>query len=210
MSFQINLLEEEEVRDTSRVSRKFMMILGGAGFVAVLFASVLFTSWRLRSVEGELADQKSGIEDLKPAYERALKIKESLGWREDALSELESWRNSSVDVDVFLADVGGHVPENIQLLNMHFMGNLVRRPARAELAAGVFREYQLKLSGQAVGEGADSDVLEYIRDLQEDESFKELLTTSRLQSMRSASKSGADQAIRAFSIVCDMEARLWH
>ncbi len=82
MKCQVNLLEEVEVRDTSRVSRKFIAILSVASVVLLLLSTVLFTSWRLNSLEGKLADTAAQIEELKEPYESAVAVKTTapLNW----------------------------------------------------------------------------------------------------------------------------------
>ena len=211
MNYQVNLLEEVEVRDTSRVSKKFMMILGVGALVAVLFLTVLITSWRLNSVEGKLAEVQAEIEELKPEFERALKVKEDLAWREKVFSELEGWQSASVDLDEFLNSMGMLVPENIQMIDLRFEGNLSVRAPLPDAPVQRVRKYNMQLSGKAVGEGADSAVLEFIRSLQDSKDFEGLLTSAKLQRMHNAGATLKDdgQVVRSFSIDCAMEERAW-
>ena len=209
MSYQVNLLDEGEVRDTSRVSQKFIAIMGGGALVALMFFTVLFISWRLNSVEAKLSDTQDYIEDMKPAYDRVMKTDAELKRRTAAFDELEGWKNTSIDLVDCIQAVGREVPDSIQLIDLKLSGKLKSSSASSKATATRLRGYSLKISGKSEGERADSSVLDFIRTLQEVESLKTYLESAKLDSMRNTGANNESGSIRAFSITCAMEDKPW-
>jgi hypothetical protein len=154
MNLRVDLILESERRSASMINTKSIMRIAaivGPVLLVVLISGFAFNIWQLKN---HLDSLNKTLEVELPKKEKALKIRAELNANIQILSEIEGWQKSRIDWADQLVGIQKEIPDKMQLENMTVSHSIVITnflPARL---------YSMTLSGQAVGDTAQTLVMQ--------------------------------------------------
>ncbi|MBT3294434.1 MAG: hypothetical protein HN919_13335 [Verrucomicrobia bacterium] len=175
MNLRADLIFASEQRSANVVSLRSITrvasIVGpviAAGLIAFIVMNALTLANKVKNIEREWLDTE-------PRKEQALKVLNAGGINDDILSEIETWRHSSVDWAPQFLSIQESISPNIQLDSMRISQTLKQNDKG--IAA---RSFTLSLAGKAVGKAAETAVEGLQKHFIESTDFKDLIASAEI------------------------------
>ena len=211
MNLPVNLLEDAEVRNTSRVSRKFLIQLAVGMVVVVAVGWVGLLLWKQSSLGRQVRHLQAEYDEMKPRQERVNELLDNLRWHEDVMDELTGWQAATVAWHEELDALAQVVPTNMQFVSMEVTGSLQLRPSEQDQPTKFWRQYKIDLIGIAQGEDPDNTVLSFIKALPETENLQEHWESGKLHRIQNeVAGPNRDEVVgRRFELAVSFKEREW-
>lgn len=194
---RVNLLKKSECRYQGAVSRRFMLV--SIVVTPILIIAVL-SGVKLIQYGGVQVNLRASREiwnTLEPKLANALDQQRGLKANRQAISLLNGWKESQVQMEGLLLDIQNAIPESVQLTRIS-----IRSKVKTSLyhdADELGLSYRLALQGVSQGAQAEDAVINLRRDLLKREHVLAVFDSVKLTSMRK--RRGADgENMREFSL----------
>jgi cell division protein FtsI/penicillin-binding protein 2 len=198
MNLQVNLLLESERRSGTFVRWKFMVLWG----VIILFISLIIISVWVNILANNAKKHKESLEEhikqIQPLKQNVAEMQRRLAKHKKVAELMAGWRNSRIDVYLFLDKFRLLVPANMQIT--YFMLTQKINTSKPAKISG-----SLKLEGKVIGKYAKNNVTELDRNLRESEPFLNYIEDVKVQSFEAAEEEMSD--IRLFEIGGELKTR---
>lgn len=153
----VNLLYVEEQRSASPVSLWLMVRVAiGAGLFLVIFWTFMF-SLGYSSLKHQVSTLDTEWKYTDPKYKVALQVRNALAARVATLKALQGWRDARIAWGRQLDDLGGIVPEAVQLTEIHVSHTVVAQ--KNNVPARVF---EVKFAGRTSAERSEVNVVQFL------------------------------------------------
>ena len=203
ISLHINLLLDAERRNSSRVSRRFIIYIT-TGLAAFLFLVVILISYRgAYSTRQQLRFAEEEKKQLEPVYKSIIILRQELGELQSLTNALMGWAQSRPDWPRLLFSLQTMVPPDIQLTRLNINETV-------SLADNLpLRVITLYLRGKATGAHPERDVQQLERDLKEKAPFGDIMEAAQVKQFEAAKDQGQEN-VRIFELECRLkEAKLF-
>lgn len=195
---RVNLLKKSEQRYQGTVSRRFILI---SVVVTPILLIAVFSAIKMvqyTGVQADLKAKRSIWENIEPQLALFNEKNQSLTVNRKVLDLFEGWEQSQLPMEEILNGIQQTVPGNIQLTRLSIRGaingSVYETPQDMEL------DYTMQVEGQAQGERAETDVWQFLTDLNDSATISSGFETIRLAgSMRQIQRSNGETA-RTFRI----------
>lgn len=195
---RVNLLKKSEQRYQGTVSRRFILI---SVVVTPILLIAVFSAIKMvqyTGVQSDLKAKRAIWENIEPQLALFNEKNQSLTINRKVLDLFEGWEQSQLPMAEILNGVQQIVPGNIQLMRLSVRGaidgSVYETPQDMEL------DYSMQVEGQAQGERAETDVWQFLTDLNDNATISSQFATIRLAgSMRQIQRSNGESA-RTFRI----------
>lgn len=195
MNLHVNLIVDSEVRNSSRVSRNFLVkaTVTSAAVLALVFVVVVFVGSHFARQAMLFSEQER--KQLDPVFRSVSDLRRQLAELQDMTNAITVWSRTRPDWPSLLAGLQSVVPANIQLTRMTVNENINQvdnTPARV---------VTLYIQGRAAGEHADRDVQELEKSLKEKPPFNGFVEHAEVKQFEAA-KNEAQENLRVFDLEC--------
>lgn len=200
MNLHVNLILESEIRSSSRVSRKFIVIVVASTVAAILLVSAAFVLFLAHSAEKSLLFAEQERKQLAPVFAAVNDLKKELAVFQDLTNAISTWGQSRLEYPALFTGLQKIVPDNIQLTRMTL------NDAFATDAGAPTRTVSIYLQGKAIGENAEDDVAKMEKSLVGNPPFDAVMESAKVKHFEAA-KNLQQADLRIFDIECRFKPR---
>ncbi len=195
MHLRADLIFPNEQRSASMVSMKSIARVASIVGPAAVVLIIAFIVMNALTLAGKVKHADKEWADIEPRKEQALKVLNAGKVNDSILTEIESWKHSSVDWAPQMTSLQKSINPNIQLRSIR-ISQVLNQSDRGITA----RTFSMTLSGTAVGREAEAAVEGLQKLFIEDDAFRDLVASARIP------RYGADpdnKANRIFELECE-------
>lgn len=208
MSVRVNLLNQDEVRYYTAVSRAFAVRTGAIGLLLLLTLVGILFILRVSNIKSGLENNQAEWAALEPRLEKYQNLKENYKSNEGLMTEIKQWKQMKNSWDGPLFRFQTLLPDTLQFTSMDLKSSFGARIDRTKIGKGdeareivnvvPSRTYRMILQGIAEGELADETVVQFVKTIRADSAMSSLWESVKLQSLQK--KQGASDTIRVFTL----------
>ncbi|MDP6631573.1 MAG: hypothetical protein QGH29_11485 [Kiritimatiellia bacterium] len=195
MNLRADLIFPNEQRSASMVSMKSITRVASIVGPAVAILIIAFIVMNAIALAGKVKNADREWASIEPRKEQALKVLDDGKVNDGILTEIESWKHSSVDWAPQMISLQKAISPSIQLRSMR-ISQVLNQTGRGRTA----RTFSMTLSGTAVGREAETAVEGLQKHFIEDETFKETVASVKIPRY---SADPANKANRIFDLECE-------
>jgi hypothetical protein len=208
MTTRVNLLQADECRQQTTISRETLIRYGGIGGAVLAVACLGWIIWQYHGISRRHHAATREWAAIRDDYDHAKSVQEELNTNRSYLSELTGWSEARVSWREPFDELKRIVPENLQITRLSVFGE-IQVPAAAKSAnaptAVPIRRYALNLEGVAEGKLSDQDVIRFVDSLRMGQSFSPWLASVKLQGLQrqnsyGKTKDGESVEVRTFRV----------
>lgn len=170
MNLRVDLILHSEQRSASPVSIKFLARILGFAALAGLALFVIINLLAIGNIKSKLRIAEARWQDIVPHREESVKLIQQTTEHLEILSELEGWQHSRLSLDAQMRQLAVLIPQDVQLQSLHIQHEFMVVGGKA-----IGRLYSMSMAGTSPARGADRNVQDLKRKIEEDELFKPLV-----------------------------------
>lgn len=200
MNLRVDLILESEQRSGSLLSPKSLIRIAIVIFPTILglvLATAAYKTWQLSAERRQLEQQ---LKTTSNRQQEAKDLQKTLQLNENIFAKMNWWHNSQLEWAKLLVGLQKLVPPTVQFTTLSL-------PEKIGGGTKPSRNFDLVLTGKAVGKEARENVKKLADDIVAAPEFKNLIDSSKITDFRQDTDKGAKEDDRTFRIECKFKPR---
>ncbi len=201
MNLYVNLILESELRSSSRVSRKFAIMVSAVTFISILLSIIAFVMIGAHSAKRTLVFAEQEHKQLNPVFMAVNDLKQELAEIQNLTNAIATWSQTRVDYPGLFIGLQSVVPPNIQLIRLTINESI------AMIENVPTRSITLYFQGKAAGDHSETDVQHLEKNMKEKPPFNEIMDLAEVKQFEAVKNNAGQTSMRAFDIECRLKTR---